>query len=538
MKTTFLCAVAALAAVLLVSATVWEGVTDVAFAKDLPRAYSMATNSFPRNTVVDVTNLENGKMVRVIVISGLETTGLLATLSRKAADAIDLRHDSTCRIRMTQPSVNASQHARAGAPPPVLQLGPIDASGAIAAAENESTTSRPPATESAPVAATNRPAATESTPAASRPPATESAPAASRTPATESAPAASRPAATESAPAASRPAATESAAATSRPAATESAPVASRTPATESAPAASRPAATESAPAASRTPATESVTTTTRTTVTETVTTTNRPAATENAPVASRAPATVSITAADEPAATDDVIAVDEPAVTDNVIAADEPAVTDDIIAIAEPAAADDITAVDESPVTDNVAVGRPAEAVTENQPEPRIASGTLVLIPADERLPPAHEQPATASRDTAPNGVTPRTAAPGEVAPNGAAPRNTASKDAPPPITQTTETPAAYAPPSDFSPFQAPLISSLERGKWYVQLGVYTRPDNVEDEIIRIGSAYPVAIQNIGTDTSPMFRVLLGPLNQGESGAMLQRFKSIGYADAFVRYN
>jgi cell division septation protein DedD len=119
-----------------------------------------------------------------------------------------------------------------------------------------------------------------------------------------------------------------------------------------------------------------------------------------------------------------------------------------------------------------------------------------------------------------------------------GAASKNAASLDAPPPITQTTETPAAYAPPSDFSPFQAPLISSLERGKWYVQLGVYTRPDNVEDEIIRIGSAYPVAIQNIGTDTSPMFRVLLGPLNQGESGAMLQRFKSIGYADAFVRYN
>jgi len=77
-----------------------------------------------------------------------------------------------------------------------------------------------------------------------------------------------------------------------------------------------------------------------------------------------------------------------------------------------------------------------------------------------------------------------------------------------------------------------------LERGKWYVQLGVYSRPDNVEDEIIRIGSAYPVAVQNIGTDTSPMFRVLLGPLNQGECGAILQRFKSIGYPDAFVRHN
>jgi cell division septation protein DedD len=77
-----------------------------------------------------------------------------------------------------------------------------------------------------------------------------------------------------------------------------------------------------------------------------------------------------------------------------------------------------------------------------------------------------------------------------------------------------------------------------LEQGKCYVQVGVYTRPDNVEDEVSRIGTGYPLAIQNVGTDTSPMFRVLLGPLNRGESEAMLQRFRSIGYTDAFVRYN
>ena len=95
---------------------------------------------------------------------------------------------------------------------------------------------------------------------------------------------------------------------------------------------------------------------------------------------------------------------------------------------------------------------------------------------------------------------------------------------------------PAASA--NDFSPFQAPLISNLEQGKWYVQIGAYSRPETVEDEISRLGPSYPVAIQNIGTETDPLFRVLLGPLNQGESGAMLQRFKSIGYTDAFVRRN
>jgi cell division septation protein DedD len=105
-------------------------------------------------------------------------------------------------------------------------------------------------------------------------------------------------------------------------------------------------------------------------------------------------------------------------------------------------------------------------------------------------------------------------------------------------PAVAAPTTPAYTATPTQFSPFQVPLISRLEPNKWYVQVGVYTRPDYVEDEINRIGSGYPLAIQNVGTDTNPLFRVLLGPLNQGESSAMLKRFQSIGYTDAFVRYN
>jgi len=502
MKTTFLCVAAVLAAVLLVSATVWEGVTDVAFAKDLPRAYSIATNSFPRNTMVDVTNLENGKMVRVIVISGLETTGLLATLSKNAADAIDLRHDSTCRIRMTQTSVNASQYARAGSAPPVLQLGPIDTTGAVASTtEDEAPASRPPAAESAPVA--SRAPATETAPVASNAPVTNNATPASKPAAAETAPVTTKPPVTESAPVASRAPVTNNTTPASKPAAAETAPVTTKPPVTESAPVASRAPATESSPSVSSAPATE------------------------NAPVVTRIitpelPAIADIAAVDEPDALDDVIAVEEPIFTE-----------DDIIAIDEPIMSDNVIAADEPAITDNaVTVGEPAGAITESQPEPRAASGMVTLVPADERAPPAHET--AAASNAAPHSGAPRTAAP-----ETAVSRTTVPTDAAPPVTQPAETPAAYIPPSDeFSPFQAPLISSLEQGKWYVQIGVYSRPDNVEDEISRIGTTYPVAIQNIGSDASPMFRVLLGPLNQGESGAMLQRFRSIGYADAFVRHN
>jgi len=570
MKTTFLCVVAVLAAVLLVSATVWEGVTDVAFEKDLPRAYSIATNSFPRNTVVDVTNLENGKMVRVIVISGLETSGLLATLSRNAADALDLRHDSTCRIRMNQSSDNAPPRAR-GTPAPQYQLGPIDSSGnALASAEEAAPASRPVATQSTSAAnrqtstqstsAANKPAPTEpaptqsvttankpaaaepapvaSTPApsaapASRPapvataPATAPAPTQSAAPASKPAPVASAPAASQATPAEPAPTAqksttTQSASAASKPATAEPAPVASaasKPAATEPAPIASTPATAEPAPIASAPAPVEPVTTASKTVAPEPAPIASSSVTAEPAPRASTptpvAPAPVSMVMVEE--VEDDVIAAEEPAVSDNAIAhnvpiADDPVVTNNVAE--EQVLAADVIAIEEPAVTDNAIAA--SEPTPEPQSEPRIGSGTLTLIPAEERVPSAPPEEATASS-------------------KNDAPQVAASKEAPPPVRTAEPT---YTSPAEFSPFQAPLISSLERGKWYVQIGVYSRPDNVEDEITRIGTSYPVAIQNIGNDTSPLFRVLLGPLNQGESGAMLQRFKSIGYSDAFVRHN
>ncbi|GHV24171.1 hypothetical protein FACS189498_0760 [Spirochaetia bacterium] len=83
---------------------------------------------------------------------------------------------------------------------------------------------------------------------------------------------------------------------------------------------------------------------------------------------------------------------------------------------------------------------------------------------------------------------------------------------------------------------FSAPQISSLERGKWYVQLGLFTQAENAETVLTRIGKQYPRAVQNTGNSGSPRYNVLVGPVNKGESAALLQRFKSQGYKDAFLR--
>jgi hypothetical protein len=79
-------------------------------------------------------------------------------------------------------------------------------------------------------------------------------------------------------------------------------------------------------------------------------------------------------------------------------------------------------------------------------------------------------------------------------------------------------------------------VISSLEKGKYYLQLAAYTLPELVEDELARIDSFYPRAIQETGNPEKPLYRILIGPVNLGESGALLQRFKTSGYRDAFVR--
>jgi hypothetical protein len=97
---------------------------------------------------------------------------------------------------------------------------------------------------------------------------------------------------------------------------------------------------------------------------------------------------------------------------------------------------------------------------------------------------------------------------------------------------------PPAVPQSAPASPFSVPLISDLERGGYYVQIAAHSRPELIESAISRIEGGYPLAVQSAGSADKPVYRILLGPLNLGESGAVLQRLKSIGYTDAFVRKN
>jgi hypothetical protein len=158
-----------------------------------------------------------------------------------------------------------------------------------------------------------------------------------------------------------------------------------------------------------------------------------------------------------------------------------------------------------------------------------------LALIPAEER-PPA---------ETADSWILPPEA---EIAPLGPLPLAES-------LPEVTIDPSLMIPPledrvsvispvqktspwgSEYSPFfSVPVITSLEQGKYYLQLGAFGMIELIEAELSRLGKNYPLVIQPGGNPQTPIYRILLGPVNLGESGALIQQFKSLGYNDAFIR--
>ena len=100
------------------------------------------------------------------------------------------------------------------------------------------------------------------------------------------------------------------------------------------------------------------------------------------------------------------------------------------------------------------------------------------------------------------------------------------------------TSAPAVSAPaPADSSvPFPELLITQYEKGKFYVQLGVYRDMKNLKNLVSKYRGRYPVSIK--ASDRTPGgYEMLIGPLSQDEYRAMLDRFRREGFKDAFVKF-
>ena len=153
-----------------------------------------------------------------------------------------------------------------------------------------------------------------------------------------------------------------------------------------------------------------------------------------------------------------------------------------------------DLVPADPNPpvVTEESALEGPSIVVVPEVPAAGVAVDRTVLAePAAEK--PATEQPAIAER--------PRETAKTE--------RVTASLDG------------------------LPLVSSLDRGAYYVQIATYKDAANAWKVVNDHSKKYPIAIERSGSDS---LKVCVGPVKKDECGAVLERFRGFGFKDAFVR--
>jgi hypothetical protein len=79
-------------------------------------------------------------------------------------------------------------------------------------------------------------------------------------------------------------------------------------------------------------------------------------------------------------------------------------------------------------------------------------------------------------------------------------------------------------------------LIKNLSGGKYYLQIGLFDRKEVLAQKLTGLNWAYPYALETAGTSRLPKYKLLVGPVNEGESNALLLRFKRYGYHDAFIR--
>ena len=93
----------------------------------------------------------------------------------------------------------------------------------------------------------------------------------------------------------------------------------------------------------------------------------------------------------------------------------------------------------------------------------------------------------------------------------------------------EQTSTPAI-----GYEKYIVPSLNDLESGKYYIQIASLRDDKNIEEIISKYANNYPITI--VPNKAGTVKQVMVGPLSMDEYGVVLQRFKSYGYKDAFLR--
>ncbi len=80
------------------------------------------------------------------------------------------------------------------------------------------------------------------------------------------------------------------------------------------------------------------------------------------------------------------------------------------------------------------------------------------------------------------------------------------------------------------------PFVESLEPGAFYLQIGAWSRIESVEAVTRDLSDVYPLVITSVETGERTLYRVFVGPLGADERGLALFNVRTLGFRDAFVR--
>lgn len=99
------------------------------------------------------------------------------------------------------------------------------------------------------------------------------------------------------------------------------------------------------------------------------------------------------------------------------------------------------------------------------------------------------------------------------------------------PPATMAAETAAPETVIGDL-----PVVTSLAGEDYYLQIGAYAAPSTAQVAVDALAATYPMAVMPVDSRGTTVYRVLVGPLEQDETGMLLLFLRSRGYRDTFIR--
>ncbi len=451
---------------------IWEGNAGIAAAGEFPSSGLFArSDMFPKNTIVEIQNLETEITIRAVITGPSGVPGLVAVLSPETASALSVRAGSVSRVRISVPSAVSETAARGTLSSPTASVNPDPDSNPAAAAAMAQIDLE---TTNADTSADDLISALGSEAAA------EDAPAVQETPAEQ-------------------------------------------TPAEESI-AAQETAIPEDS------------------------------AATAPASIIDTAP---DLPASESPASVSEAFAAKEPELPSEAPAAAAPEVLDDPVAEAPETAPEHYFAEPELSLAADEpaeAIAEPAAAVASDAPVPSIVPETEVsLVPSAERPPEAPVEqnisavpvvpeiaaPAAPSAEPAPSPI--ETVPSIAVVPSIRAPSKAASSASaavvPPVQASAAPIAAAIAPaPAPAAISGLPFISSFAKGSYYVQIASCAETLNAKKIVDEWGASYPVVVERSSSAKGELLKVYVGPVQKDEYGAVLERFRQLGFKDAFVK--